>query len=60
LFIKAFDPAFVADTGLTIPGLTWGNFLINNLLPVTIGNIVGGSLFVAIVYWAIFLRRNES
>lgn len=60
LFIKAFDPAFVAGTGLTIQGLTWGNFLINNLLPVTIGNIIGGSLFVAIVYWAIFLRRNES
>jgi formate/nitrite transporter FocA (FNT family) len=30
------------------------------LLPVTLGNILGGSLLVAAVYWAIFLRRNET
>ena len=60
LFIKAFDPAFVAENGGNLAALTWGNFLINNLLPVTIGNIIGGSLLVAIVYWAIFLRRMES
>jgi formate transporter len=60
LLIKAFDPAFVAETGSNLAALTWGNFLINNLLPVTIGNIIGGSLLVAIVYWAIFLRRMES
>jgi formate/nitrite transporter len=28
--------------GLSADGLTWGNFLLNNLLPVTLGNIVGG------------------
>jgi formate transporter len=59
LFIKGFDPVFLADKGLNVPDLTWGRFLINNLLPVTIGNIIGGSLLVAIVYWAIFLRRKE-
>jgi len=59
LFIKSFDPVFLADKGLSVPDLTWGRFLINNLLPVTIGNIIGGSLLVAIVYWAIFLRRKE-
>jgi formate/nitrite transporter FocA (FNT family) len=42
LFIKQFDPAFVADLGLDVTNLTWGNFLIANLLPVTIGNIIGG------------------
>ncbi len=60
LFIKAFDPAFVAETGKNLNGLTWSNFLINNLLPVTIGNIIGGSVLVATVYWAIFLRRKVS
>ena len=30
---------------------------INNLLPVTLGNIVGGSFFVGMVYWFIYLRR---
>ena len=30
--------------------------LLGNLLPVTMGNIVGGSLFVALVYWVCYLR----
>ncbi|MCK5054660.1 MAG: formate/nitrite transporter family protein, partial [Anaerolineales bacterium] len=59
LMIKAFDPAFIATTGLELAKLTWGNFLINNLLPVTIGNIIGGSIFVAAVYWSVFLRHSE-
>jgi formate/nitrite transporter FocA (FNT family) len=33
------------------PGLTWANFLLANLIPVTLGNIVGGVLFVASAYW---------
>lgn len=40
---------------LTIPG-----FLINNLLPVTIGNIIGGGFFVAAVYWFVYLRRTAA
>ena len=37
--------------GLDTSGLTWGNFLIKNLLPVTLGNIVGGGFFVGTMYW---------
>lgn len=33
------------------PALTWWNFAVANLLPVTLGNIVGGVLFVAFAYW---------
>lgn len=40
-------------TQLTIEG-----FLLNNLLPVTLGNIIGGSVFVGLFYWFIYLRRN--
>ena len=29
----------------------------SNLLPVTLGNIVGGSVFVGLTYWFIYLRR---
>ena len=36
--------------------MTWEAFLVGNLLPVTIGNVVGGAVCVAAVYWAIFLR----
>ncbi len=59
LLIKAFDPAFVAEKGLDLSNLTWGNFLINNLLPVTIGNIIGGAVLVAAIYWSVFLRNKD-
>jgi formate/nitrite transporter FocA (FNT family) len=59
ILIKDFDPAFTAAAGLDVSSLTWGSFIINNLLPVTIGNIIGGSIFVAAVYWAIFLRQDN-
>ncbi len=56
LTIKNVDPAFAASTGLDLSGLTWRTFIVNNLIPVTIGNILGGSIFVAAIYWMIFLR----
>ena len=34
--------------------------LLHNLIPVTIGNIVGGSILVAMVYWIIYLRNTET
>jgi formate transporter len=60
LLIKAFDPAFTLQTGLNLTSLTWGNFLLANLIPVTLGNIIGGSFFVAAVYWSVFLRQSEA
>lgn len=62
LLIKIFDPAFmqsVADKVPHLEKLTWQAFFIGNLLPVTIGNIIGGAGLVAAVYWAIFLRPTE-
>jgi formate transporter FocA len=57
LFIQQFDPTFVASLGdkVNLVGLSWGSFLLNNLLPVTIGNIIGGAGLVGIVYWIIYL-----
>ena len=37
--------------------LTWRNYLVDNLLPVTIGNLIGGTVLVGAVYWFIYLRR---
>ncbi len=34
-----------------LDALNWGNFITANLIPVTIGNIIGGILFVAAAYW---------
>ncbi len=64
LFIKAgASPAFWASIGQTAADyaqLTWSTFLLNNLLPVTIGNIIGGSAMVGLIYWFIFLRTRPS
>lgn len=38
-------------------GLTWSNFLVNNLLPVTLGNLVGGAGMVGLVYHLIYGRE---
>lgn len=37
--------------------LTWPAFLLRNLLPVTIGNMIGGVLLVGVVYWFVYLRH---
>ena len=37
-------------------GTDWVHFLINNLLPVTLGNIVGAAIFVSMLYWWIYVR----
>ncbi len=56
LLIRQFDSAFMLFTGLELPGLTWTAFVLKNLIPVTLGNILGGSVLVAAVYWFIYLR----
>ena len=45
---------FSATNGITLSGF------IGNLVPVTLGNIVGGSVFVALVYWIVYLRDTDS
>ena len=39
-------------------GLTLEAFLLGNLLPVTVGNVIGGSVLVGGVYWVVYLRRR--
>lgn len=56
LLVKRFDPAFVAALGVNTSPLTVGGFL-GNLIPVTLGNIIGGGLMVAAVYWFVYIRR---
>lgn len=34
------------------------NFLLHNLLPVTIGNVLGGAGLVGLVYWFVFLKKR--
>lgn len=39
--------------------LSWATFIINNLIPVTIGNVIGGVVFVGMSYWGAFLRPTS-
>jgi formate transporter len=63
LFIKAGAPdsfwMAIHKTAADFPELTWGNFLFANLMPVTIGNIIGGSVMVGAVYWFVYLRNRD-
>lgn len=56
--IKQFDPVFAAGTNLDLSRLDLGGFLAN-LVPVTIGNVIGGVVMVAGVYWFIYLRHTR-
>jgi len=58
LLIKWFDPSFTANAG-EFSNLTIGNFFVHNLIPVTIGNIIGGALFIGAVYWMIYSPKTK-
>jgi len=47
----------VGKTAGDYADLTWANFVIKNLIPVTIGNVVGGAVLVGLVYWFIYIRQ---
>ena len=38
--------------------ITWCNFILQNLIPATLGNLIGGSLLVGCVYWYLYLKDN--
>ena len=54
------DDAFVSslDPPVDTSSLTWQAMFVDNLLPVTIGNVIGGAVLVGAVYWFVFLRRE--
>lgn len=62
LLIKTGAPAEfwtqIGTTAAAYENLTWGNFLLRNLLPVTLGNIIGGAILVGLAYWFIYLRPS--
>jgi formate transporter len=46
----------IGQTEADYPRLTWEGFLVGNLVPVTLGNIIGGAVLVGAVYWFVYLR----
>ena len=61
LFIKAWAPAAmwtqIGATSVNYAALTWAG-LVDNLIPVTLGNIIGGGGLVGLVYWFVYLRKR--
>jgi formate transporter len=49
----------VGKTAADFSGLTWQAFFLNNLIPVTIGNIIGGTVLVGVIYWRIYSRQRQ-
>ncbi len=59
--LMAGQPAVLGAAGVTATGvasLTWAGF-VGNLVPVTIGNIIGGGILVGAVYWLAYLGRER-
>lgn len=42
------------------PDITVGYYIWKSMIPAALGNIVGGSVFVAFVYWYLFLVGDTS
>lgn len=55
-FTEAITAAFPKDN---LASLTWSAFFIKNLLPVTLGNIIGGSVLVGLGYWFTYIRTGK-
>jgi formate/nitrite transporter len=62
MLVQAFAPDSFWDlihkAPADYPNLTAYNFLVGNLLPVTIGNIIGGTILVGAFYWFVYLRKR--
>ena len=62
LLVKAGAPATfwesIGRNPADFSSLTWSNFFLVNLVPVTLGNIIGGSVMVGMVYWFIYIRKG--
>lgn len=49
-----------AQTSAAAAGLTWGRALLGNLLPVTLGNLVGGVFLVGVSGWYLYLKQEKA
>ncbi len=62
LLLKYGDTEFlraIHDSRQDYASVSWSNFFEYNLLPVTIGNIIGGAGLVGLVYWFVFLKKRN-
>jgi formate/nitrite transporter len=61
IFLKG-NPKVLEVAGKTLAdlaNLNWGTLFTVNLIPVTLGNLVGGAIFVGAVYWYVYLLSKK-
>jgi len=61
IFLKS-NPKVLEVAGKTLAdlaNLNWGTLFTVNLIPVTLGNLVGGAIFVGAVYWYVYLLSKK-
>ena len=58
IFLRTWA-SIAPPSGVDPSSLSWGSFLYRNLLPVTVGNIIGGGFFVGMGYWGAYLRPKK-
>lgn len=61
--IAKTNEAWAAASGLSaeqLAELNVGNFITNNLIPVTLGNIIGGAIFVGAAYWFVYVKADRN
>ena len=56
ILLKNVAP-LAAQSGLGLQNLTWASFIGSNLVPVTLGNLVGGAFFVATLYSYVYMTK---
>jgi formate/nitrite transporter len=56
-YVAAAQAIGVKDAALD--GLSWHGFFVSNLIPVTLGNIVGGCIFVSLAYYLAYREQNK-
>ena len=52
--------AVIEANGVNYDAINIPDFITNNLIPVTIGNMIGGAVLVGMVYWFVFLRKQKA
>lgn len=52
--------AAASEAGINLSRLTWPAMFTKNLLPVTLGNMIGGVIMVGIAYWFVYLKQDKA
>ena len=48
------------EYGLDTTDMGWGKLFYKNIIPVFLGSLVGGGLLVGVLYWYIFINKDDS